>query len=215
LKKNTLIILYILLFSSKNATAVEIQRVNLVPAADGEISDSSGTGIFDKVSSTINDSNELYEIKIGELSGENKKGIFEFFLPEKLNKKIIISAELYLSLNGTYGTYPDKPGAGPEFAIYYYVTENANENVSKEDNSGGNLIENATNNNKVINNNHLTINITKTLISALNMPKVNTIGFRIEKTPRAPKNVSWRILSSEFGQKFGNTFIPHILIKSK
>jgi len=210
--------LCLLLLNIGLAQAVTVQRVDLVPAGDGEICGSSETGIYKKISSTINDSVQVLEFKVGEIWNENCKSILEFYLAENLNQEDIVSAELFLSLNGKYGSYPDKLGAGPEAVIYYYISLNANENVSMEDNDGGILLGKAFGNNQKLSKSNsisIKINVTNAVVAAVNSTNIEVLGFRIEKVLDSGKNSAWRIRSSEFGQKFGIDYSPYLLIKLK
>ncbi len=205
----------VIVLGSAVAGAGEKVRIDLVPAADGDLIGSSKDNIYDKVSSSINDSKSPIELKVGEVWGNNRKVILEFILPESIKGREIKSATLHLWPNGKFGHFPDTEGAGPESRMYYYTGSNVDEKVSKEDNDGGMLIGTVLAKDlKLTSKKGVVLDV---LVAVDEAVKNNAegVGFRIERLPESEKNIAWRFRSSEFGQKYGANFSPYLLIELK
>lgn len=188
-------------------------NIPITPNGDGVIVDKDGDGIADQATAT-GDNNGVREISSGKIWGGNYKAHFEFKMPPGELK--IKSAKLVLSLNGNFGCHPEKPGsAGPETALFYYLTPDANGTVELTDDGAGQKIGIFMPGSPVKDPRQpISCDVTAAVREAVTV-KSAYLGFRLEASENSDKNSSWRWRTAEFAEKYGKNFYPQLIIETE
>jgi hypothetical protein len=189
-----------------------------VAGADGELIDSKGGGVADKVEATVLDGNgQALELKAGTIWNAINKAVFEFKLPitDDMSAASIVKAVLAIKSNGGNGCYPDKGASVPETVIFAYLAPEANGMVELTDDKIGTSLGALLPKDTPLPMKGVNLDVTDAVKKAVEA-KSSHIGFRIETVPEQDSpGFAWRWRASEFGKKFGKGHSPALTIDFK